>query len=107
MIDAATGAFGWFNIATSQAQSQMIKEHQDASVYYMNRVKLSISKLPSADKSVHTSLCTSFQAALGDLDVTVREKYPDGFWARSQTGKYQISTSDLLARSFGHKKDIF
>ena len=39
MIDAFTGAFGWFQIPESSNQAKHIKEHIDASEFFLNRAR--------------------------------------------------------------------
>ena len=39
MIDAFTGAFGWFQIPEKSNQSKHVKEHIDAADFFLNRAK--------------------------------------------------------------------
>ena len=86
MTDAAVGAFSWFNLASSAQFVQTIKDYQDASVYYLNRVKSSISNLPNEEKEVYKLLLEQFQKVLAELMNVVKNNYSSCFWKANKNG---------------------
>jgi len=81
MIEASLGLFGWFQLNNVKESQKHIKEHINASVFFLNRVKTESSDL--SEKELHKNLSENWLKNLWSFHSLVPDLYPNGLWGSS------------------------
>jgi len=114
MVDASAGSFAWFSMNTVSEYKTTIKEHVDASIYYMNKMKMATSGLSQEKQVNYISLGKQFQKVLTRLLDIVTTDYAEPFWSaggkssavKKNSVKSEIKSSKAPVKKLVDKKWI-